>query len=74
MHEHSALTSEAVSVVIAEPDLMRDSFSETVDSHIECFRSARELLNLQIEALEREQEQEEQHQLSVLTRTKVLYV
>jgi len=56
-HDHSALTSEAVSVAIAEPNItVGGSISETVDSYIECFRSARELLNLQIEALEREQE------------------
>lgn len=71
--DHELLAGEGVSIVIAEPDLEGESIAESVDTHIECFRSARELINLQIEALEREQEEEEKH-MCVFARSNSFHV
>jgi len=56
---HNTLAGETVAIVIAEPMVNGKYVPETADERIERFRSARELLNLKIEALMLEQEQEE---------------
>ena len=56
---HNTLAGETVAIVIAEPIVTGKYVPETADERLERFRSARELLNLKIEALMLEQEQEE---------------